>query len=717
MPEPTITGHDSELESPDRTLAPGMVEQVEEDPFGGAGDSEPDTDVGMTTQEMGELMGSIMQPAPAPPPKRMGKPVRKPAMSRNAGVVRRGTTPTYKPGSKPTAMSRVNREHREETDFPYPPTRHFKDENNKADCKGNGFFKFWEKMVAEGFGRRIMVYVYRIWPVMREGHRQAGKLVDPIQMDDLVRLYGVGDFNLKLNDAGNGYASVCQCTIKNVGERDMSTNPPILDPLGLETEDPLNKSYLVFLRSRGELKTEGSEDDMANAEIVREMASSNRMLTNKLLERSERPPEIRQDTDSNAAMRGMEIVQNAAMRSQEMIDRTVQRTQELSQTQGDPMGMIDRTFTLVKSLLPQPGQGADSGVVEVMKLMMERDKGYYDRFFQMQAEQIRKLEESVQSKQIQTQAAERPKTLLEQLSEMGAVKDKLRDIMGIDGEEKEAKAGWTDHIPAILQGVALLGTVIVSASHNLAVARTGQGTAIQPPLPENVLTQEQQLAAQAGHTAGLSGQIRADQDQPPPAQPLTNQFAQAQAEAARAQILKQEGGLQTMTQFHGFFKLIQVPLLRSFQEGDSGAEFASKLIELGDNGFFGADTSGQQIYEMVTQYGIMLVGMAIKTYPPIWGVVSLTPGKWDQFLGEFFKAPEIWDREDREEEDRGLRDREEAVRTAQAQVRPGVQQAIQEDPGASGGVQTPGQAPTAAPSPAQAQDRGSQTTQGKRPRT
>jgi hypothetical protein len=742
MPDPVKTyldgqdiEPDAELESLDWTgdaqdpaLAPGMdsgdaqdpatdAQDQAEDPFGGA--------------------GAPIQDSPEPVPQTRPKP-NKPTR-KAAAKIRRGGHTQPKPSTR--ISERQGGDYAEQAAFPLPPTRHFKDENNRADCKGNGFFQFWSRVAEGGFQRRIMVYVYRIWPVMREGYRQAGKLTEPITMDDLVRLYGVGDYNLKFNDAGNRYATICQCTIKNIGDRNMTEHPPMLDTAGLEMEDPLNGSYMRFLKARGEFKTEGSGDDMANTDIVREVVSSNRRLTDKLIERSERSEQERRsderpiDIDSAASMRGMDIVQQAAIRSQEMINSTVERVQTMSQAQGDPMGMIDKTFTLVRSVLPQPGQGADSQVVEVMKLMMERDKGYYDRLFQMQQGQIQSLENLLKAQpQNQPQTPERPKTLMEQISEIGMVKDKLRDIMGLDGEDKETKGGgWTDHIPAILQGVALLGTVLVSASHNLAVARTGQGTPVHPPLPENVLTQEQQLAAQAGESAGLSGQTGMGgrgQDQGPPAQPLANQFAQAQAEAAKAAILKQEGGLQTMAQFHGFFKMIQVPLLRSFQEGDNGAEFASKLIELADNGFFGNDTGGQQIYGMVTQYGIALVGMTIKTYPPIWNVVSLTPGKWDQFLSEFFKAPEIWEKEDREDEAEALREREEASRQAQAQARPqsravqtatqtvpvAVVDGLQEAPGSLGapaGVQTTGQGPTA--SPGQAQPSGGQP-QGKRPR-
>jgi len=165
-------------------------------------------------------------------------------------------------------------------------------------------------------------------------------------------------------------------------------------------------------------------------------------------------------------------------------------------------------------------------------------------------------------------------------------------------------------------------------------------------------------------------------------------------------------------------------LLRSFQEGESGSDFAAKLVELGDNGLFGRDTTGQQIYDMVTQYGLMMVSTVIKTYNPIWRVVSMTPGKWDTFLSQFFNAPAIWEREDRDEENAAVKAREDAARAAQTQVRrptrhPGGPQPVQTqgpapqngpgEAGGSGGSATTVQEPGAPGSPVSAS--------GRRPRT
>jgi hypothetical protein len=105
-----------------------------------------------------------------------------------------------------------------------------------------------------------------------------------------------------------------------------------------------------------------------------------------------------------------------------------------------------------------------------------------------------------------------------------------------------------------------------------------------------------------------------------------------------------------MEQYQRFLAMIKTPLLKSFQEGEDGAEFAEKLIILGDNGLFGEGIQGLQIYDMVTGNGKAIIMALIKTYPPIWSVVSLTPVKWEQFMTDFFDAKRILAERDAEDE-------------------------------------------------------------------
>lgn len=99
--------------------------------------------------------------------------------------------------------------------------------------------------------------------------------------------------------------------------------------------------------------------------------------------------------------------------------------------------------------------------------------------------------------------------------------------------------------------------------------------------------------------------------------------------------------LNPLAKYHQFLATIQTSLLRAYNNGVPGHEYAELLVEMGDNGMFGPDVAGRQIYDSLLENGIEQVGMLIKTYPPIWSVVSQTPKKWEKFLSDFFHADEI----------------------------------------------------------------------------
>jgi hypothetical protein len=88
--------------------------------------------------------------------------------------------------------------------------------------------------------------------------------------------------------------------------------------------------------------------------------------------------------------------------------------------------------------------------------------------------------------------------------------------------------------------------------------------------------------------------------------------------------------------------MIQPSLLKAFQDGQTGDEYADTMIMLGDNGYFGANLTGHQVYAMVKENGQPAIMALIKTFPAIWNVVKLTPIKWEAFMGDFFRADEIW---------------------------------------------------------------------------
>jgi hypothetical protein len=192
----------------------------------------------------------------------------------------------------------------------------------------------------------------------------------------------------------------------------------------------------------------------------------------------------------------------------------------------------------------------------------------------------------------------------------------------------------------ILQVVSTGGAIFANIMHNAAVARGGPGTPIPPPAPQGILTPEQMAAAQAGYTAGggpVAGVYPTPTSAAPPGPPVQH-----------------PPGGDSLSDFVVFFQRIERPLLSSWNDGEPGHEFAAKLIELGDEGFFDSPGSthvpGRSVYDMVHSYGQSIVGLALKTYPPIWDIVKLNQPRWETFLSEFFHAEEIWEKEETAEE-------------------------------------------------------------------
>lgn len=562
--------------------------------------------------------------------------------------------------------------------MPNPPHRHFRDDNAAVHGKPEKFFSYLRKLKDDpSFSDRVVVYIYSIWPVLKEKQRQLGKEVDYFDADDLLRKFGCGDYNLKLNDMGANYTAVCQCTIKNVGDRALTEFPPIRNLEAVEVTDPANASYVQYCRSRGiqlpgddgfVSKSDEESEDMAQVtanEAVRDLTGLVRDLATE--NKREARDRVRDpDPGSQAVTAAVDVVNDAAKAGQTLLSTAMDGILRMQQAQADPTVALGKTIDLLKSVMPQQvpqANGAnEEGILKIVNLFRETTSGYQEKLFQIQSEQnslLRAQLEALQAKVNQPPAVaqaggEGPKTLTEQLNEMKALKDTMRDVLGLDGDGdgggKGAAPGWMEYLPQIIQGITVVTAIGGSIFHNIAVARTGAGTPAPVPPPEQILTPDQMSAAQAGAAGYAPGAVT--QYQP--------QQTQAQAQAQGGQGgpgVSQEADM--LTQYHQFLDKIQTPLIRAFNAGESGADFANKLIELTDDGFFGSTMTGRQIYDGLLESGESIVKTLITTHNGIWSVVGRTPAKWDKFLHEFFIADQIWDEED------ALEMRAQAARDAQ----------------------------------------------------
>lgn len=526
--------------------------------------------------------------------------------------------------------------------FPAPFTVNFHSDHKDIRGRPQAFWDYWRKVYDDPELRdRVVVYIYRLWPVMLDGKRQVAKAYEPFPMDDLLKLYGCGDYFLKLNDAAGRAKmrrTICNCRINKVGDYSLTEYPPYLDLEGLDLTNPHNERYIQWCDSRGitipgRTKPEDKEDEDVS-KVTKVLLDQYMQLTDRLV-KDEKGKKIRTKVPSASVVAPMvEVIKTATEGANNIMQKAYERTAELQSRQQDPSEVIGKTVSVLKDLLPKQDDGQAALVSSYLQAMqsmtaqlMKVNSEYTDRMVQMTHERMAQNEKQMtalletiskgQAAAAQATAsnpASPTQSLKDVLKDMAEFKEQLRDIVGLD-EEKPTKSGWTEYLPDILKAVTVLGTTIAAAMHNFAVAKTGQGQ----PVPV---------------AAPVTG----------PAVPEAAPQAPEQPQAQQQQTQEQESNM--LSQYHNLLNMLRPSLLKAFNDGLSGADYAETLIELTDAGLFGQGYTGRQIYDAILEAGEMSVGTVIKTFPPIWDVVKQTPQKWERFLHEFFTADEIWAQEE-----------------------------------------------------------------------
>jgi hypothetical protein len=528
--------------------------------------------------------------------------------------------------------------------FPAPFTMNFHPDHKDARGRPPAFWDYWKQVYDDPMLRdRVVVYIYRLWPVMVEGKRQVTKAFAPFPYEDLLKLYGCGDYFLKLNDAAASKKmrrTICNCKVTMVGNYNLTEYPPLLDIDGLDVSNPHNERYILWCESRG-IKIPGKEEEAKQqqkkseeddvSEVTRILLDQYTQLTNRMMRDDNGNRKAAVDPTMAAVAPMVAVIKTATEGANQIMQKAYERTAELQQKQQNPTKAIAETVTAIKELLPQNDANASKLVASYLEAMKEMSNAitkvnseYVDRMVQMtnqrlhsHEEQMKALLEAIAKRQeaAPAPAAGQPQSFKDMLREMAEFKDQMRDLLGVD-DDKPAKSGWSEYLPDILKAVTVLGTTIAAAMHNFAVAKTGQGqpVPVQPAMPSAAPTPP-----------------------PPPVQATAEQPTQEQQP-------------DMMAQYHNLLSMLRPSLLKSFMDGESGADYAERLIELTDAGLFGPAYSGRQIYDAILEAGEMSVATVIKTFPPIWDVVKQTPQKWERFLHEFFTADEIWAKEDAEAE-------------------------------------------------------------------
>lgn len=487
------------------------------------------------------------------------------------------------------------------------------------------FFRWWEKQ-PDWVKDRLLVYVYRRWPVIDLKNRNPDPLAttqDPkyidkrggmdciTSVDHLIRLWGSGDYTIRINDTVTKKGTIGTCNIDGI--RNPEYPPIIEDPGTIVKDDPANKTYIAQLRARGiilpgdEPETKGptfeelrrQEEEMAAATIVEQVSGQNERLMNRILTMTSEKKDEPESRPSNAHEQSVRLMADTAKQTIEMIRANM----------GNPKDQVESILAAAERMRPAPAPNPMETLAPFLERMMVQEQTRSTEMAALRAEmgqqQMDMLREQIKMLTVASgravvdpatgnliQTTMPPANPVSSLREQIADYKEMKALFSGDDEEGGGSKGsgsWTDHIPTILQGLTMLGGIVASSLHNMAVAKSGAGQPVAPPPPQPMAT---------------PGQTPEQQQQ-------------------------QQQETQSMNEYFKFLDTIKDPLLSHLNNPEKdGIDFAEWLIASRMDGY----TFYCGIRDQAGAPGIMAL---FKSYPPIWDAIKMQEDRVTQFVQEF----------------------------------------------------------------------------------
>jgi hypothetical protein len=507
----------------------------------------------------------------------------------------------------------------------------------------NSFFKYWAEVDSQ-FPNRGTVYVYRTWPridrqkIDPEAYKYSDKMDKAfpdaaLWRQEMLHRYGSGNYKLILNDSAGSSKSVGQTMIADLRDADY---PPVIENMDeLVMDDPTNQSFIESLRQKGLMP---GENALAQAEATEALTGTIDRLTTKLIERKPEPvqaqPQPGAADTAKAAMdmardvfkQGMDlgketvtaqadaIVAKAKAEADGIAARATAATE--AQNPAQSLGMLTQLIDLVQKITPKPTEVAHMAPAQdltaLVTSLMARGDALQSTMMNMLMEQIKALSVSRAAPATETAGGAKPDDFMASLEKMIGMKEKLQRFLGVSGGSDSDEPEREEKIPVWMQlaGEAFkvlpsIGMQAVAMTHNLAVARTGQGIPLGPgamPIVEAA-------------PAGMEGM------------PAPNPQPQPQGEPMNPIIL-------------GMLRQIERPFLTFLNDPEkSGADFAEALMAL----------HGRTGYDVIRERGKDTIMGWLLAYPPIGQVISQIPERASQFVDDFLNADAILAEEDSEE--------------------------------------------------------------------
>jgi hypothetical protein len=533
------------------------------------------------------------------------------------------------------------------------------------------FFRYWAE-IYKGFPDRVQCYVYRRWPIINRAVLNKTKNIDkplsPIRPDgwkeELLHRYGAGDYRLILSDMPTN-RMLCQAIVEL--PHDLAEHPPLLEKEDLVLTDPQNRSYIEFLRQRGEqfpgdtgymsrVEGETVAETKAVVQVLAESLDKNQdRMFNMMREERDAKTEKTEGEEKGEGgegeerstkktvsdmSAGVQVVADAAAIGNKILQRAIEDSSKV--THADPMALVGKIMEFSKTMVPSSA-GNDKMLEAMEKLyagvsesaarradLMEQVLWANMGFSISKDDKGNNLVTRQQYNPIAGAAgvgaapgtpggfmgaapAEAPRapTILGELENMAKIKHALEDAGILPAAELAERKGWLEYMPLIMTGIQFITGSIASIMYNRAVA-SGQGQPIPPPMPERA------------QVPGMEMQ---------PSVPATGSYPQPMPTSAPGPMpgSSPQGADVNLGGMITFLRKIEQPLLNHLKQGASGADFADWLIM--------SEEQGQLIYDSIVEAGKASLIQLLQLHPPVWHVATSIPQRFDAFLDEFLSPP------------------------------------------------------------------------------
>lgn len=501
-------------------------------------------------------------------------------------------------------------------DLPFPPPPAHRLQWDK-------FGKYWQSVYDNPKLRpRLRLYVYRMFPIMLQGHSQVAKLVGdpaqgeehmmakPLTLQDVLRRWGSGSYSFRLNDAGapRSQKEVCMCVLEGKAQlNDYDHFPPVVDIAKVDPDNPANASYVKSMKARTNW-----DSDEEREETMKEIVQ----LMGQMME-SQRAQTKEGSRDNNAAV---DTVAYAARTAMDMV-----REQKGSQgSSADPTAMMAAFMGMFKEMAAAAKQ--DDGSSKLMMQMLlearESEKKAQAEYSKLMADTMKSYMELMTKQQVQPQpnpgdgSTER---LSARLEELKLLRDMGREF-GRGGSSASSGTDWADIASKLLPVL-------------LPLAQTAQAA----------------FAAMAKqHGANPAALPAVQQPAPPPPPAPTDPIPGAES-------LPPE--FRTPAAIEAFMTSLKDPLVRAINDtGQTGMDFADWYI----------DWKGEEHYMALRSMGPDNLLQMLEMFPPIWEHLSSRRERVLQFLTEFCVDPPEDDSEEPGDETEASDSTPTAVDTATA---------------------------------------------------